>query len=310
MAGEQFKNNFEEESYNPSDYNDFSNQDLNDYKQANHQNNKEKINSIIILMVGFFAVIFGVFSFWFTVSNPFASIINESQKINQELMAKEQARMESLKALDTDGDGLTDYEELYVYGTSPYLKDTDGDGISDYDEIFVYGTDPNCPTGSVCSGIPNVLPDPSGSGIMGISDNNPLNTVISVPSLQTKPQGLSITPDYIRSVMRQNGATEEELSELTDEVIIAEFRDYLKDNEEATKYFENIGMDVNSFINPGGIVGLDSLNDISSADDLKNLSGAQIRQLMLQSGASESILNSVNDEQLKKMFLDRLSQEF
>ena len=43
---------------------------------------------------------------------------------------------------DTDGDGLSDYDEIYKYHTDPLKKDTDGDGLSDYDEIFVYHTDP------------------------------------------------------------------------------------------------------------------------------------------------------------------------
>lgn len=37
--------------------------------------------------------------------------------------------------LDTDGDGLTDTEELTVYYTDPQLADTDGDGFSDGEEI-------------------------------------------------------------------------------------------------------------------------------------------------------------------------------
>lgn len=47
-----------------------------------------------------------------------------------------------LKGMDSDGDGLSDYDEIFVYGTNPLNPDTDGDGISDYDEIFTYGTDP------------------------------------------------------------------------------------------------------------------------------------------------------------------------
>ena len=75
---------------------------------------------------------------------------------------------------DTDGDGLTDYEELYFtltdptkedtnqneisdalddidgdgidnrteldYGTDPLSADTDGDNLTDYDELYTYGT--------------------------------------------------------------------------------------------------------------------------------------------------------------------------
>jgi hypothetical protein len=48
---------------------------------------------------------------------------------------------------DTDGDGLSDAEELNVTGTSPILPDTDGDGYTDYDEVVKFGFDPqNNPT--------------------------------------------------------------------------------------------------------------------------------------------------------------------
>ena len=36
---------------------------------------------------------------------------------------------------DSDGDGLTDEEEIYYYGTSPLLWDTDSDGLNDKFEI-------------------------------------------------------------------------------------------------------------------------------------------------------------------------------
>jgi hypothetical protein len=43
---------------------------------------------------------------------------------------------------DSDGDGLTDYDEVTIYGTNPNAADTDGDTFNDYDELFVYITDP------------------------------------------------------------------------------------------------------------------------------------------------------------------------
>lgn len=52
---------------------------------------------------------------------------------------------EQLRARDSDGDGISDYDELFVHNTNPLSADTDGDGLSDYDEIFVYETDPNNP---------------------------------------------------------------------------------------------------------------------------------------------------------------------
>jgi len=45
------------------------------------------------------------------------------------------------KLLDTDSDGLSDYDEVYLYGTNPYLGDTDGDGMDDAQELTA-GTSP------------------------------------------------------------------------------------------------------------------------------------------------------------------------
>jgi len=43
--------------------------------------------------------------------------------------------------LDPDNDGLTNLEEFNA-GTNPNLTDTDGDGLSDYDEVMNHGTNP------------------------------------------------------------------------------------------------------------------------------------------------------------------------
>ncbi len=45
-----------------------------------------------------------------------------------------------MSLLDSDGDGLTDCEEIHIYGTDPYLADTDGDGINDGDEVAFWGS--------------------------------------------------------------------------------------------------------------------------------------------------------------------------
>lgn len=50
-------------------------------------------------------------------------------------------RTNPLKA-DTDGDGLNDGAEVLNYRTDPTKYDTDGDGLSDGDEVNIYHTDP------------------------------------------------------------------------------------------------------------------------------------------------------------------------
>lgn len=46
------------------------------------------------------------------------------------------------KVADTDGDGLSDGDEVNKYHTNPLKADSDGDGLSDGDEVLKYHTDP------------------------------------------------------------------------------------------------------------------------------------------------------------------------
>jgi len=48
----------------------------------------------------------------------------------------------TLQNMDSDGDGLNDYQELFETYTNPFLVDTDNDGDPDYHE-YSSGTDPN-----------------------------------------------------------------------------------------------------------------------------------------------------------------------
>jgi len=46
---------------------------------------------------------------------------------------------------DTDGDGLLDGEEIYIYDSNVTNPDSDGDGLLDGDEVNIYGTDVSNP---------------------------------------------------------------------------------------------------------------------------------------------------------------------
>ncbi len=86
------------------------------------------------------------------------------------------AKDAALKTKDTDGDGLSDYDELYVYHTSPYLSDTDSDGTADGVEIK-NGTDPNCPVGRDCAST-GLLNNPQATGTPAAS-NDTLNSLLN-----------------------------------------------------------------------------------------------------------------------------------
>jgi outer membrane protein OmpA-like peptidoglycan-associated protein len=106
---------------------------------------------------------------------------------------------EQLKARDSDNDGLSDYDEMFVHNTNPLRADTDGDGLNDYDEIFKHETDPNNPDtdGDGLSDGDEVLvhgtnplnPDTDGDGI---SDGDEINIHRTNPlSADTDGDGLN-----------------------------------------------------------------------------------------------------------------------
>jgi Bacterial TSP3 repeat len=46
----------------------------------------------------------------------------------------------TLSAVDSDGDGLADVDEIVICGTNPTQADSDGDGLSDGAEVAMWGT--------------------------------------------------------------------------------------------------------------------------------------------------------------------------
>lgn len=85
---------------------------------------------------------------------PTAKLIGAQERLQAIAASSEAREAERLKGKDTDRDGLSDYAELHIYKTSPYLADSDSDGIPDAIEI-AQGTNPNCPTGQTCGGLVN-----------------------------------------------------------------------------------------------------------------------------------------------------------
>jgi len=95
----------------------------------------------------------------------------------------------NVNLFDTDGDLISDGDEIKTYKTSPLNPDTDGDGLSDYDEIFIYKTNP-------------LSSDTDGDGYRDMDEiNNGYNPI--GPG--------KMTPEYLKSIEDAKKIKEEKL---------------------------------------------------------------------------------------------------
>jgi len=278
----------------------FSESQISWYEKAK-LSRREKINSIIIIIIGVATLFFAIISMIINISNPFSDILKIGQAQLKAQEEQEKAQLLALQKTDTDGDGLIDYLEIKQYGTSPYLKDSDGDGLSDAEEI-AKGTNPNCPEGQQC------FNNDKNKNNSNTSDVPSLVTEISVNNKGT----VAITPDFLRQVLIESGFDKEMIEETPDADLLSLFQEYAKSSPEiASKYFDTSeGQEIKTSLPSPDVskVDLSSLG-VKSLEDLKNLSGNQIRTLMVQSGAPEDLLKTVSDEQLKELFLKQLEKK-
>lgn len=75
-----------------------------------------------------------------TSTDVSAETSNEGESVERERMLVEQ-RIGARSVVDSDGDGVTDYDEINIYGTDPERLDSDNDGVEDGTELLAR-TDP------------------------------------------------------------------------------------------------------------------------------------------------------------------------
>jgi hypothetical protein len=180
---------------------------------------------MLFTLIGASALVLGVMNMNHTISTPMQADLNATQALTDAVNgvnANTNADIEALKNKDTDLDGLSDYDELYVYHTSPYIKDSDSDGIPDGVEVK-NGTDPNCPEGQDCS-----VPAPIVSNSTSLNANAPDGTTPSpTPDVAagTVPTATVSDAAQIRQLLKDQGLTDDVLSTIDDQTLVQMYND-------------------------------------------------------------------------------------
>ncbi|MSR84851.1 hypothetical protein EXS71_00175 [Candidatus Uhrbacteria bacterium] len=185
-----------------------------------HLSTEQRLAGGILSFCGLVAFSLALFQVSGQVRSPFL-VPNQKSKLAQQFFTEQQTQANQLndsKQKDTDHDGLSDYDESYVYHTSPYIGDSDSDGVPDTVEV-AQNSDPNCPQGKTCFQAFNQLPQanasssfsefldvaqlpvPQADAEIGQSGTGAIGVKTF---LQAPPEPTSLTPTQIREYLVSN----------------------------------------------------------------------------------------------------------
>ncbi|MFA7245271.1 MAG: hypothetical protein WC070_03790 [Candidatus Magasanikbacteria bacterium] len=166
------------------------------------------------------------------IYNPFALTVSQEEiDAIQSFQYDENVR---LQQIDTDKDGLNDYEEINFYNTSRYLPDTDSDGITDKEELEL-GKDPLCPENEVCVSITDSVDNTSSTDFIvspllsntqtpdNILVDSQIETLNNVTTSSTSSDLDTIIndPDALRELLLSSGKLKEsDLAGIDDAALI------------------------------------------------------------------------------------------
>jgi hypothetical protein len=214
-----------------------------------------------------FSIVFGILGMYINIKN---SLITPEVEIEDKASV-----IEGLNRIkDTDGDGLPDYDELNLYNTSPYLEDTDLDGVSDYDEVIL-GLDGKC-IGANCE------------------------MTVEIPKSESEFMAFLKGLDFenldfneFKNILLATGYEKESVDLLTEQ----EFNQMKQMLAPASSL--NSESSQEQKLTDG---------ELKQIENLKNLSIQEIKDLMIQGGATNEQLSQFSDDELKQLYLQTLDE--
>lgn len=222
----------------------------NEPKKRKKMKVEEKAALLLLFVISVLGVVFGFKSFPVSLSRPFQEqMANYTGEKVLSLSEQEAAQIEEQKKTDTDEDGLVDYDELYVYKTSPYLSDSDSDGFDDKTEIFS-NHNPNCPEGKDCltasvAGLET--PTEAGSGQAGFLSGIFNTSEFSDASFQSaddiKALFTQMGASEVRSILISQGVPKEQVDAMTNDQVMALLQSSLIEAEASGQFEEILDQD-------------------------------------------------------------------
>ncbi len=248
------------------------------------KNNSAKTNPLLLIFISLTILSFS-FGFWKLRDNIY-SPFSRSKMVATTLSPEEQLK---ILTQDTDQDGLPDIQETSI-GTSIYLPDTDSDGFFDKEESE---------TGS------NPL-DPASTSQNKIASKEPVILEQLVGATMTEKEekiegGFSLS-EIREKLVSQGGLSQEIVDKVDDETLLKLYNETKAELGGGLEKFSTGSFDFSKLSNQLFASDIDKTF-------FQSLTGSQIRQLLIEVGVDKKLLEAIDDEILKILFLQALESK-
>lgn len=231
------------------------------------EKNRTYISAALFLFVFVFLNL-AVWQMFRSLHHPFTDMMERTALLYPEAKKTDPAQLiEAMKGKDTDADGLSDYDETYVYSTSPYLEDSDSDGTTDKAEIDK-NDNPNCPQGKDCN-----FPEPQERSATA-SDVKPFS---------------AFAAQALREAMIQSGMSKEELAVFTDIELMQMYQEAVYNKTVGSESPEPADIDPKKLLY------------------FEQLGPQEIRDLLVKAGVDPELIKTIPDGRLQEVYLQTLN---
>ena len=267
---------------------------------------KEHLAPAVFLLFSAAIIGFGLWRISSEINHPFDFLDKVFQRNRDKVsdqLKQEQQKLLALQAQDTDHDGLSDFEESYIYHTSPYLADTNGDGIADSESIRG-NIDPNCPAGQICG---------------SLSDSDAADSAVGETDITASSAGDIAA---IRQNLLAAGMSADLLNKIDDATLLETYRQTAQETG-IDLSLTGLGGEASgsSSLPPSLQASLQAVELQGAISDpaataasqvtnyFQSLSADEIRQLLKSNGVSDELLSQIDDVTLEQLARQALADQ-
>jgi hypothetical protein len=157
---------------------------------------EQKVSVVVLGICGGLAIALSLYNLRLSVMSPFLAKKSEMTTAKKIIGLTQEEEVAKQQRMDTDGDSLSDWDEVNIYHTNPNLRDSCGDGMADNIRV-VSGKNLNC-AGKAATGQLDVTGVGSIAPTMGGSESQTTDNLLSMFATGTEATASPSEPALAR----------------------------------------------------------------------------------------------------------------